>query len=100
VLTGTVKELTAGMGYRLSAADVPERLHEALRALGAGVAVRNGFTDFHFPTREQANAGIDALRGQRCTIESITPTTSTLEEVFVKAVEGASEERPQARSAP
>ena len=100
VLTGAVKELTAGKGYRLTAADVPERLHDDLRASGASVALRNGCADFLFPTRDQVNAAIDVLRGEHCEIEAVIPTTSTLEDVFVKAVEGASEERPQSRPAP
>jgi ABC-2 type transport system ATP-binding protein len=98
VLTGAVRDLTAGKGYRLSAA-APERLVDELRSRGAAASTKNGFTDFHFATREQVNAAIDLLRSEKCEIESVIPTTSTLEDVFVKAVEGASEERPDARNA-
>ena len=57
-----------------------------LRQNASSFAIRNGFSDFQFPSREAVNHAVDALRGQHCEIESIVPTTSTLEEIFVKAV--------------
>jgi hypothetical protein len=50
------------------------------------VASRNGFVDFQFATRQLANEAVDLLRAQKCEIESLAPTTSTLEEVFVRTV--------------
>jgi ABC-2 type transport system ATP-binding protein len=96
VLSGAVRDLTAGKGYRLTATGVPERLRDDLGRKAASTAARDGFIDFQFATREQVNEAVDLLRVGQCEIESIIPTTSTLEEVFVKAVEGASEERPEA----
>ena len=95
VLSGAVRDLTAGKGYRLTAADVPERLQDDLRMGASAMTRRDGYTDFQFATRELVNAAVDLLRGSQCEIESIVPTTNTLEEVFVKAVDGASEERPE-----
>lgn len=86
-LAGRVKDLTAGKGYKLSAAAVPERLVAELRLSASSFAVRDGLADFQFPTREAVNHAVDALRGEQCEIESIVRTTSTLEEIFVKAVE-------------
>jgi hypothetical protein len=43
---------------------------------------------FQFGTREQSNRALDLLRAEKCEIESMIPTTSTLEEVFIKTVEG------------
>lgn len=88
VLTGRVEDLIKGKGYRVTAMDVPDTLRDRF----SGVS-RNGFVDFHFADREQTNQAIDELRAGHCSIESIMPTTNTLEEVFVKAVDGASEER-------
>ena len=85
-VTGKVSDLTAGKGYKLVASAVPEALVTELRQNASSFAVRNGFSDFQFPSREAVNRAVDALRGQQCEIESIVPTTSTLEEVFVKAV--------------
>jgi len=86
-LSGTVKELTAGKGYRLTAAGVPDRLREELVANASSAAARDGVVDFQFPSREAANAALDLLRAEHCEIEALTPTTSTLEEVFVRTVD-------------
>ena len=86
-LSGKVKDLTAGKGYRLSASQIPERLQSELRAKASSNAARDGLVDFQFPTREAANEAVDLLRSERCEIESLVPTTSTLEEVFVRTVE-------------
>jgi len=51
------------------------------------VEAANGLVDFRFPTRESVNEAVDLLRAQRCEIESLVPTTSTLEEVFLRAVQ-------------
>ncbi|MBI3278317.1 MAG: ABC transporter ATP-binding protein [Acidobacteria bacterium] len=87
-LVEEVKTLTAGKGYRLSAANVPERLQNELRAMAASAASRNGLVEFHFATREQTNQAIDLLRAEKCDIEALAPTTSTLEDVFIRTVEG------------
>jgi ABC-2 type transport system ATP-binding protein len=86
-LSGTVKELTAAKGYRLTAAAVPERLHEELRAKASSAAARDGVVDFQFAGREEANAALDLLRAEHCEIEALIPTTSTLEDVFVRTVD-------------
>lgn len=85
-LTGKVRDLTAGKGYRLSAAAVPERLRADLETTATSVSTRNGLLDFQFPTREQVNNALDKLRAEQCEIESLQPTTSTLEEIFVTAM--------------
>ena len=51
------------------------------------MAARDGLLDFQFSSRELVNNAVDLLRAQHCEIESLTPTTSTLEEVFVRTVE-------------
>ena len=86
-LQGTVKDLTSGRGYRLAAAAVPERLAEELRIRASATSTRDGLAEFHFGTREQANAALDLLRGEHCEVEALVPTTSTLEEVFLKTVD-------------
>ncbi|HYL39142.1 MAG TPA: ABC transporter ATP-binding protein [Bryobacteraceae bacterium] len=86
-LTGKMQDLTAGKGYRLTVAQPPESLMDQLRLKATSTAARNGLIDFQFPTREAANDALDLLRAQRCEIEALAPTTSTLEEVFVRTVE-------------
>jgi len=86
-LSGSMHDLTAGKGYRLTVAQAPEPLIDQLRAKSTSMDPRNGFVDFQFPSREAANEAVDLLRAQRCEIESLTPTTSTLEDVFVRTVQ-------------
>ena len=88
-LSGTVKELTAGKGYRLTASQVPEALHEDLRIKAVSAIARDGLVDFQFHSRSEVNSAVDLLRGERCEIEALVPTHSTLEEVFIKTVEPA-----------
>jgi ABC-2 type transport system ATP-binding protein len=86
-LSGKMHELTAGKGYRLTVAHAPAGLVDELRTKSTSMNSRDGFTDFQFPTRESVNEAVDLLRAQKCDIEALAPTTSTLEEVFVRTVE-------------
>jgi ABC-2 type transport system ATP-binding protein len=86
-LTGKMHDLTAGKGYRLTATKPSDALAEELRSKATSMATRDGLVDFQFPSRELVNTAMDLLRAQQCEIESLAPTTSTLEEVFVRTVE-------------
>jgi ABC-2 type transport system ATP-binding protein len=86
-LTGKMQDLTAGKGYRLTATKPSDALAEELRAKATSMAARDGLVDFQFSSRELVNTAMDLLRAQECEIESLAPTTSTLEEVFVRTVE-------------
>ena len=85
-LSGKMQDLTAGKGYRLTVVHPPEALAEELRGRATSTAVRDGFVDFQFSNRELANGAMDLLRSEHCEIEALAPTTSTLEEVFVRTV--------------
>ena len=85
-LQGKVKELTGGSGYRVEAEQVPERLEQELRSKATAVAQRNGNVEFLFGSRDEANTAVDLLRAEQCTIEAVARTVSTLEDVFVKAI--------------
>jgi ABC-2 type transport system ATP-binding protein len=85
-LIGKTRELTAGKGYRLKAANVPERLAEELRSQAAAAVMRDELFEFQFATREEVNQALDLLRARQCEVESILPTTSTLEEIFMRTV--------------
>jgi ABC-2 type transport system ATP-binding protein len=92
-LTGNVRELTTDKGYRLTvpneAPEMPEALRARLEAGAAAVGTRNGVASFQFATREAANEGIDACREARHPVEALEPTRSTLEEIFIRTVEGS-----------
>jgi ABC-2 type transport system ATP-binding protein len=86
-LTGRVKDLTAGKGYRVTAIDVPEPLVAAVGFTASSFAVRENEAEFLFAARDSMNDALDKLRAAHCPVEAVIPTTSTLEEVFVKAVQ-------------
>ncbi len=85
-LEGRVKDLTAGSGYRVEAAAVPEKVQDALRAQARTLIQRNGNVEFIFANREEANQAVDFLRSEHCEIETFTRSSSTLEDVFVKVI--------------
>jgi len=86
-LSGKMQDLTAGKGYRLTVPQPPEALTEELRGRATSMAVRDGLVDFQFSSRELVNGAVDLLRAEHCEIEALAPTTSTLEEVFVRTVQ-------------
>jgi ABC-2 type transport system ATP-binding protein len=86
-LSGKVADLVAGKGYRLTVSHAPQNLLDQLRSQASSMAARNGLVDFQFPSRELANQAVDLVRAERCELEALAPTTSTLEDVFVRAVE-------------
>jgi ABC-2 type transport system ATP-binding protein len=87
-LSGTVLELTSGSGYRLEIANPPERLETELRGRARAANSVNGLVHFLFSTREEANQALDLARSVQCEVETFGRTRSTLEEVFMKTVEG------------
>lgn len=82
-LSGRVKDLTATKGFKLTARDVPESLEAEWKG-----SREDGIVDFRTGTLEEANAVIDKLRAAGATVVSLAQTSSTLEEVFVRTVEG------------
>lgn len=87
VLNGNMRDLTAGKGYCVTVQHPSEALTQELRAKAIAIDAKNGLVDFRFPSRESANEAVDLLRAQSCEIERLTPATSTLEEVFLNALE-------------
>jgi ABC-2 type transport system ATP-binding protein len=87
-LEGKIKDLTAGSGYRVEAEHAPDRLVDELRAQASGVSSQNGTVQFLFANREVANHAVDLLRAEKCEIEAMVRTKSTLEEVFMRTVDG------------
>ena len=86
-VSGKVSDLIAGKGYRLTVSEAPQNLLEQLRSQATSMAARNGLVDFQFPSRELANQAVDLVRAEHCQVEALAPTTSTLEDVFVRTVD-------------
>jgi ABC-2 type transport system ATP-binding protein len=87
-LSGTVEELTSGSGYKVESTAVPEMLETELRRTARSYAATNGTVTLLYGTREEANQAVDLLRASHCEIESLARSRSTLEEVFMRTVEG------------
>ena len=87
-LEGKVKDLTSAGGYKVEAEAVPDGVAAELRMRTKAIAATNGTMSFLFGTREEANQAIDTLRSASCQVESLSRASSTLEEVFLRTVEG------------
>jgi len=87
-LAGTVEALTSGSGYKVEALAVPEQLETELRAKARSFSSQDGTLHLLFATREEANAAVDLLRASHCELEALARTKSTLEDVFMKTVDG------------
>jgi ABC-2 type transport system ATP-binding protein len=87
-LEGKIADLTASGGYRVEAEKAPERLIDELRGQASGISSRDGTVEFRFASRELANQAVDLLRGEKCEIEAVARTRSTLEEIFMRTVNG------------
>jgi hypothetical protein len=72
----------------VEAEKAPDRLVDELRAQASGVSSQNGTVEFLFANREVANRAVDLLRAEKCEIEAVSRTKSTLEEVFMRTVDG------------
>ncbi|HXE64131.1 MAG TPA: ABC transporter ATP-binding protein [Bryobacteraceae bacterium] len=87
-LTGSVEDLTQGSGYHVEGMHVPEGVAKELRTRARSFTSDNGSLRLLFATRGDANQAVDLMRSSGCEIESLGRTRSTLEEVFMKTVEG------------
>jgi hypothetical protein len=67
---------------------VPEGIANELRTRARAFTSDNGSLRLLFATRGDANQAMDFMRSNGCEIESLGRTRSTLEEVFMKTVEG------------
>ncbi|MCU1329612.1 MAG: transporter ATP-binding protein, partial [Bryobacterales bacterium] len=85
-LTGSVRDLTSGSGYRVTAVDVPELLRSELVADAKAHSAIDGTLELLYNTRLQANKALDTLRANQIELESLAPTRSTLEEVFIRTI--------------
>src|SRR4051812_17787316 len=85
---GKVKDLTAGSGYRLESEKAPDKLVDQLRVDATAFSAENGHMEFHFADREAANRAVDLLRSEKCAIEAMARTKNTLEEVYIRTIDG------------
>lgn len=90
-LEGKISALLAGRGYRISFSGLAEPAIQQLRLVGAPLSYSEGACELHAATIEEANALIDRIRQTGGLIQSVTPSSASLEDVFIRATAAASE---------
>ncbi len=86
-LEGKISSLLAGRGYRITAADLPQTAWDRIRSMGAAIVPATDGVEVHVATRDEANRVIDEIRAAGSFIESVAASTSSLEDVFIRATE-------------
>ncbi|MBV9301894.1 MAG: ABC transporter ATP-binding protein [Acidobacteriaceae bacterium] len=86
-LEGKIALLLAKRGYRVVTSTVPERVLDEIRSEGASVEpVDRGF-EISVVSRDEANSTIDKIRAAGGFIESVSASTNSLEDVFIRTTE-------------
>ena len=83
-LQGKISSLVAGRGYRIACSPLPAEAMERLRELAASVSPTEEGLEIQAQDRDRANALIDLIRAAGGLIESVTATSSSLEDVFIR----------------
>jgi ABC-2 type transport system ATP-binding protein len=87
VLEGKISSLTAGRGYRITVTGLPDNALFDIRQCGAATIPSNGDLQIQTTSREQANQVIDMVRAAGGLIESMEASSSSLEDVFIRATQ-------------
>jgi ABC-2 type transport system ATP-binding protein len=88
-LEGRIRDLISGRGYRITASHVPTELRDAIAAAVSSFSLNAEILDAQVSTLDDLNALIDLLRQAGALIESVTPSSSTLEEIFIQTTRQA-----------
>jgi ABC-2 type transport system ATP-binding protein len=87
VLEGKVNALTAGRGYRVDTTRLPEQVLASFRRSGAVIAQTRDGVQIQVITLEESNRVIDEVRAAGGLIESVSASSNSLEDVFIRAME-------------
>ncbi len=83
-LQGKISSLVAGRGFRVACSPLPAAAMEKLRHLAASVLTTEDGVEIQAESRERANAVIDLIREAGGLIETVSATSSSLEDVFIR----------------
>lgn len=86
-LQGRIRDLIAGRGYRLVAHTVPQHIREQLAPVAFSLTLEGDTLQAQLATQEDLNSAIDLLRQAGALIHSVSPTVSTLEDVFIRTTQ-------------
>ena len=90
--SGHISALTTGSGYRLAVGALSAALADRLKQTAADSYTKDDRVHFHFHDLEAVNRAVDLLRRENVFVEEIQRMRSTLEDVFMRTVEGAGED--------
>ena len=84
-LEGKVSSLIAGRGYQVVASNVSDAVLQDVRStVGITLSRSEDRTTFHISNREQANLLLDRIRSCGASVDSMTASNSSLEDVFIE----------------
>jgi ABC-2 type transport system ATP-binding protein len=83
-LEGKISNLIAGRGYRVTVSALPDPALDEIRLIASSIARSEEAIEIQAADRENANAIIDKVRSSGGFVESMTSSTSSLEEVFIR----------------
>ena len=84
-LEGKMSQLLAKTGYSVTSANLPDAVLRDIRGIGGAIASTLHGIAIQTDTRDHANLVIDKIRAAGGLIESLTPSGSTLEDLFLRA---------------
>src|SRR4051794_9026725 len=87
-LEGKVSSLVAGRGYTVEATQVPEAAVMEMRHWGTAIVTTTDGLNVQVGSRDEANRVIDAIRAGGGFIESVSNSSSSLEDVFIRTTRG------------
>lgn len=83
-LQGKISSLVAGRGFRITCSPVPASAMEKVRQLAASVSTIGDGVEIQADNTDRANAVIDVIRAAGGLIQTVTATSSSLEDVFIR----------------
>ncbi len=87
-LEGRISDLVSGRGYNIEASNVTPAAAAELRKVASSVAATQDGLALTAPTREESNRLIDIVREAGGLIEAVSSSSSSLEDVFIRATKG------------
>jgi ABC-2 type transport system ATP-binding protein len=85
VLEGKMSQLLAKTGYNVTTGALPDPVLQDIREMGAAIASTAHGVAIQSATRDHANLVIDTIRASGGFIDSVAPSGSSLEDLFLKA---------------
>jgi ABC-2 type transport system ATP-binding protein len=86
-LEGKISVLLATRGYRVVASGISDQLLNAIRRDGASISPAEDGVEIRVGNRDDANLLIDKVRSDGGLIESVSASTSSLEDLFIRTTQ-------------